>query len=176
MILITEEIQKQFFDEFETPPHIQRHCNEVARVAGILGKVLNDNGYDIDVDTMVGAARVHDMVRLWPEHDNAAADILIERGYPKEAELVRLHMKYYPYSPVDELGEQDVLCLSDRVVREDEYVGIDRRFQYLIDKPGTTPELAKLIRESGEFTKGFIKEIEAVIGAGFDELLKKPEE
>ena len=38
---ITEREQHLLFDEYNTPLHVQRHCNEVARVAGILAEALD---------------------------------------------------------------------------------------------------------------------------------------
>ena len=47
---ITEEEQQALFQEYNTPPHVQRHCNEVARVSKILAEALNEHGYNIDVN------------------------------------------------------------------------------------------------------------------------------
>ena len=65
---ITEREQHLLFDEYNTPIHVQRHCNEVARVAGILAEELDRHGYHIDVKLVYGAALVHDVVRPWDQH------------------------------------------------------------------------------------------------------------
>lgn len=61
---ITEREQHLLFDEYNTPIHVQRHCNEVARVAGILAEALDRHGYHIDVKLVYGAALVHDVFAL----------------------------------------------------------------------------------------------------------------
>ena len=168
--MIDKEIQKQLFDEYGTPEHVRRHCDAVADVAVKIGKALSSGGYDLDLELIEGAARVHDVARTEPKHDEVGAEYLIARGYPAEAELVRGHMKH-PFSDPGKVDEQDVICLADRVVREDEYVGIEKRIEYLLAKPGITPEGSAMIRAAMAATQIYISEIEKMIGSTLDELL-----
>lgn len=170
---ITEEEQQELFREYNTPPHVQRHCNEVARVAGLLAQALNANGYTIDVDEVVGAASVHDVVRLMDHHDVEGAKILAARNHSKEAELVLQHMHYAPFHPVDQLTEIDVLCLADRTVKENQYVGIDRRMDYLLAKPNVTEKKRIGINRVREETRILIQQIEDVIGCSLTDLFAK---
>ena len=48
--------------------------------------------------------------------------------------------------------------------KEDEYVGIDERVDYLINKPGKTAERTKILIEKREETKIFIKALEIRMG------------
>lgn len=173
--MISEQEREELFREYRTPDHIQAHCREVGRVAGVIAEELDRHGYDIDVDLVRGAGYVHDVVRLRKNHDVEGAGILADRGYLKEAKLVLHHMKYYPFNEVEDLDEQDVLCLADRTVKEDEYVGIDRRMEYLLSKPDCTPEKRKRILRARDTTRALIKQIEKVTGRDFDEMCRKPE-
>ena len=169
--MITKEIQQEMFDEYDTPPHVRRHCNAVTEAALKIGRALNAAGYGLDLELIEGAARVHDVCRTAEHHDEVGAEFLIAHGYPVEAELVRGHMTH-PFGTVEGIDELDVLCLADRVVKEDRYVGIEERMKYLLAKPKVTPEWAERIRKAMEMTQVYIHEIEAVIGTTFDDLLK----
>lgn len=170
---ITEEEQQALFREYRTPPHVQRHCNEVARVARILAETLNEHGYHLDVKEIYGAAMVHDVVRVMDRHDLEGAKILEARNHPKEADLVRRHMRYAPFHPVDALEEIDILCLADRTVKENRYVGIDERMDYLLRKPGVTEEKRQGINRARENTRQLIQQIESRIGISFRELFEQ---
>ncbi len=170
---ITKEEQQELFSEYNTPPHVQRHCNEVARVARILAENLNKHGYHIDVDEVYGAAMVHDVVRVMARHDLEGAKILEARNHPKESSLVRQHMTYSPFNAVEELEEIDVLCLADRTVREDEYVGIDRRMDYLLQKPNIDERRRAGIQRVREDTRVLIEQIEQLFGCSLMDLFAK---
>lgn len=168
--MIDKETQKLLFDEFGTPQHVRRHCDAVTDVALKIGRALNEAGFDLDLGLIEGAARVHDIARTEKNHAFAGADFLMEKGYPYEAILVRAHMKH-PFGSVGEIREQDVLCLADRVVREDEYVGIEKRVEHLLSKPGMTEEGAVKMKAVMSATQDYIHDVEKIIGVTFDELL-----
>ena len=42
MKIIDKAEQEKLFSMYETPEHVQLHCNEVARVAGLIGEALNE--------------------------------------------------------------------------------------------------------------------------------------
>ena len=92
---------------------------------------------------------------------------------PHEAELVRRHMTYHPFNHADRFKEIDILCLADRLVKEDCYVGLDERMQYLIDKPGKTPARTERILKAKAHTQGIIDELEEVLGITLAELCHK---
>lgn len=167
---ITEREQHLLFDEYNTPIHVQRHCNEVARVTGILAEALDRHGYHIDVKLVYGAALVHDVVRPWDQHAIEGGKILARIGFPKEAELVRRHMTYGPFHRVEDLEEIDVLCLADRTVKENHYVGIDIRMDYLLKKPNMTEQKKEKINQARESTRLLIHQIEGVLDCTFEQL------
>lgn len=173
--MIDKETQKRLFDEFGTPEHVRRHCDAVADVAARIGGALNHAGYNLDLELIEGAARVHDIARTEKDHASAGAEFLIDKGYPHEAVLVRAHMNH-PFGSVREMREQDVLCLADRVVREDEYVGIEKRVEYLMAKPDMTAEGKKIMQSVMGETMKYIRDIEDIIGVSLEELMKKEKE
>lgn len=170
---ITEEKQQELFKEYHTPLHVQQHCNEVTRVAVLIATKLDAQGFDIDIDELRGAAMVHDVLRVEEDHDIKAANLLLSLDFPHEAELVRKHMKYFPFNSVNHFKAIDVLCLADRVVKEHSYVGLDERMQYLIDKPGKNQERTNRILEAKEHTAKIIDQLEELMGITLDELCRR---
>ena len=47
------------------------------------------------------------------------------------------------FSDFDKLDETDLVCLGDRLVKEDQYVGLNDRIDYIIHKAGNRPEVNK---------------------------------
>lgn len=169
--MIDRVTQLQLFDEYGTPEHVRKHCDAVTEVAVGIGRALNAAGRDLDLELIEGSARVHDVARTAEKHADVGAEFLIERGYPREAELVRHHMNH-PFGSLDDIDEQDVLCLADRVVREDQYVGIEKRVEYLLAKPGMTAEGAAMMKSIMGATLEYIHGVEGIIGVTFDELFR----
>lgn len=170
---ITKAVQKELFDKYKTPLHVQAHCNAVAETAKAIANALNENGYNLNVDVLYGAALVHDVLRVMDDHAIRGAEVLYDLGYMDEGDIVLQHMSYPMPNDADHLEEIDIVCIADRTVREDEYVGIDLRMQYLIEKPGANPERTRRILAAKEHTRGIINGLEDRIGMTLDDLLKK---
>ena len=83
-------------------------------------------------------------------------------------------MTYSPFHPITQATETDLVCLADRLVKEDRYVGIDERVQYIIDKAVRNghPEAEPRILEKKEELKEFVHGIEVEIHMTVDELMK----
>lgn len=170
---IDKEKQQELFAKYSTPEHVQRHCNEVARVSVLIAESLIEKGFQINVEELRGAALVHDVLRTEKDHDRLGAEVLMDMDLPQEADLVRRHMTYHPFNHAEKFQEIDILCLADRLVKEDCYVGLDERMQYLIDKPGKTPERTERILKAKAHTKEIIYELEKVLGVTLDDLCRK---
>ena len=166
---ITEEEIRRLYVRFQTPPHVIGHCREVARVATGLAEALNQHGFSFDLRLIQGAALVHDVARTQDEHWNVAADALEAMGYRDEADIVRVHM-YYSFHPIDALNEADMVCLGDRLVKEDHYVGLDERISYILHKAPNKPEIQKNILKNKEATGKLLRQIEEKIGTTLDEM------
>jgi len=131
---LTDEMIQKLYDEFGTPEHVKGHCRGVTDCAMGIAKALNKQGYDLDLDLIYGAGMIHDTARTLDEHWNVIADRLLELGYIDESKIVREHMKPTSYSDIEDMNEADMIFLGDRLVKEDKYVGIDERFNYIMEK------------------------------------------
>ena len=166
---LTTEDCNHYFEKYKTPPHIIAHCKAVSDTAVTIGSELVKHGVSLDTELLRNAGLIHDVLRMEKNHDVAAAEMLEKDGYPYEAEVIRHHMTKH-YAPVNELTESDILCLADRVVREDEYVGIDRRIDYLIYKGGYDPVKAERLEEAKIASSLWIEQLEEIMGRSLDSL------
>jgi hypothetical protein len=95
-------------------------------------------------------------------------------GYEEEAEIINAHMTYSPFSDIDKATEVDLVCLGDRTVIEDRFVGVEDRINYIVDKatrhghPEAKTEIVKYKLD----TERFVAQIEERIGVTLQELMK----
>lgn len=167
---ITKAEIEKLYEEWKTPEHVRAHCRAVAEVASKLGRKLNERGYTLDIELIYGSGLIHDVARTIENHADAGAEILERLGYADEAAIVRVHMTYPKFNPVEEIDECDLVCLADRLVKEDKYVGLDERIEYILNKAPNNEEIKEHILQSKERTRKFIEDIEKVIEENMDEL------
>jgi uncharacterized protein len=157
--------------KYHTPEHVVRHCIKVTETALKIGKALNDKGCDLDLDLIQGAGLIHDIARVEDKHWEVGAEIASELGYHQEAEIIKVHMFYNSNPNQGEINETDIICLSDRMVKEDEYVGLTNRMQYILDKFKGNQEAIERISERIKDNQAMIGRIEKIIGASIDSLV-----
>jgi len=134
---LTDRDIQSLYEEFQTPEHVRRHCRGVTQCALRIAHALiqADSRYQyLDLTLLYGAGMVHDMARKLPHHEIVAADRLQELGFLQEAAIVREHMRTMTYHEIDHIKEADLLYISDRLVQEDTFVGVEKRFEYLRNK------------------------------------------
>ncbi len=172
---ITEEEVNRLYEEFRTPPNVIAHCHAVAHVAGTIAEALDEHGFGLDLDLIRGAGLSHDVARTLARHWDVMADKLEEMGYYEESILVRNHMTGTGYNDISKVNEMDMIWLGDRLVKEDTYVGIDERFDYIIDKAvkmGAEDHVKDILVSKADMQR-LLDQIEEVIGQSVDSLFKK---
>ena len=161
---------EQLYIIHETPKHVIGHCNAVAHVAVTIGRKLNEHGYAFDLALIEGAGLAHDVARVQEEHWHVGAKILRELGYDDEADIVDVHMHRHTYD-FETLSEMDLVCIGDRLVIEDQYVGLDKRFEYIIDKAKVHyPDKIGRIEINREKLRFLLGQIEEGMGQTIDSL------
>lgn len=161
--------------DYNTPSHVIGHCVAVADVALHIGKALNDQGYSLNLELIQGAALIHDIARVEDKHWEVGSQIAADLGYAREAEIIQVHMRYTLASSASQLTETDIVCLADRVVLEDRYVGLDRRMDYVIAKAkaqGHEDAIPHILKRKKE-THSFIQDIEKTIKLSLSELMER---
>lgn len=165
---------KLLLNEYETPAHVIAHCNEVCRVAVSLAKRLNQVGYHIDIPLLEASAKLHDIARIYDKHETVGASFLEEKGYKEVADIVVQHTKYTKFNKVSDISEIDLLCIGDRTVKEDSYVGVDDRLDYIREKAIRMgrKNFVDGIEQSRKELKNYIRDIEKIIGISLDDLME----
>ena len=175
---LSREEGLKLLKEYGTPEHVIRHCKAVADTAISVGRALNEAGYQLDIDLIQGAAIIHDIARVHDKHWDVGADIARNLGFNDEADIIKVHMFYPEFSPIEKANETDMVCLGDRLVKEDQYVGLDERIDYVINKArkkGAGEDAIDNILKKKQEAGQFIKEIEQVTGKTIDDIVKGKE-
>ena len=170
---LTDADIESLYKEFQTPPHVRAHCRGVTDCAMKLAQALKDAGkFDPDFALLYGAGMIHDMARKYDHHEIVAADRLTELGFDLEADIVRGHMRIMTYHEIEHITEADLLYISDRMVLEDTFVGVQKRFDYLREKmarKGWDPD-SEIVRNNRRRAEVFVAAIEAATGRSVFEI------
>lgn len=172
---LTREECFALLEQHKTPPHVVRHCVAVTLTALKTARALNDCGYHLNLDLIQAAGLIHDIARVEDKHWEKGAEIAENLGYPEEAQIIKKHMFYDGFSDIEEVNETDLVCLGDRLVKEDKYVGLDERMDYIIQKArsqGNIEAEAKILERKKDAQR-FIDQIEAAIGMPLDQLMEQ---
>lgn len=149
---------------YGTPDNVIVHCQTVTEVALRIGAKLKEQGLPIDLELLEGAALLHDIARTEENHSVKGAKIAIRHGYHKTGRLIKRHMFYICDPHHDTIDEQDILCLADRMVKEDRYVGLEARMQSVLEKFADDPEGRGRIQKRLEENQVLRDRIETIIG------------
>lgn len=161
-------------EQYHTPPHVVRHCIAVTDTALKIANALNQKGYNLNLELIQGAGLIHDIARVEEQHWEVGSQIAKAHGYDQEAEIIKVHMFYPCFSDIDHINETDLVCLGDRLVKEDQYVGLDKRIDYVIAKVKAQGhgDAEKRILEKKKEARKLIDGIEQVIGQPLDQLME----
>lgn len=162
----------ELLDRYRTPPHVQRHCIAVANVAVAVARSLNENGFELSLPLIRAAGLLHDIARVQEEHWNRGADFALQLGFCEEANIIRGHMFHSFPREFEALSEVDMVCLGDRLVKENEFVGLDVRMDYILSKAAySNRNVQQIIREEMERTRCIIRQIELLVGTSLTEIV-----
>ncbi len=170
---LTQEECFALLEREETPERVIRHCCKVSEVATLIGQELNRQGLNFDIDLIRVSGMLHDISRAKEDHWSVGAEILESLGYPKEAYIIKHHMSHTPTTRLSLLTELDLICLADRTVLEDTFVGLDKRMDYVINKAKDFPDAIPIILAKKTITQDIIKKIEVKINMTLKELIAK---
>lgn len=166
---------ESLLSEYGTPNHVKGHCRAVAKTAYLIAAALNRAGFDLDLDVILSSGLLHDIARVEDRHWDVGADLMEQLGYQREAEIIRVHMFYDPFSDLSKVTETDLVCLGDRLVKEDAYAGLDERMEYILNKAKRNgkPDAVPFILAKKKDTRRFMDQIEAKIGISIDALMEQ---
>jgi len=171
-VIPARETCMELLRSYETPPHVVRHCIAVCDVAVRIAKALTEKGEALDLTLLEAASLLHDIARVEENHGIKGAQVAEKHGYHQVAKLIKCHMFYATDPYKEKVTEQDLLCLADRMVKEDEYVGLEDRMKYVLDKLADAGIDTERVRNRLEENRLIKDKIEAIIGKTIDSLMK----
>ncbi|NLM15610.1 MAG: HD domain-containing protein [Clostridiaceae bacterium] len=157
---LTKELCLELIATAGTPEHVIRHSEAVAKEAERIGITLAKSGLNLDIDLIIRSALLHDVARTKKSHCKVGENWISALGYRKEAEIVGGHCDNYLFEIPDELA---VLIVADRIVSEDEVVGLHERIKRQAAK-FKTEEAKKKLTQVLEITEKNIETINRICG------------
>jgi putative nucleotidyltransferase with HDIG domain len=106
---------------------VVHHSRKVAEVAVEIASMLLRNGVELNLELVLAGALLHDLAKGQPNHAAAGAAALRAMNLPRVASVVRSHTDFDFVS--NRLDENAIVFLADKLVRGDEVVSIEQRFQ-----------------------------------------------
>lgn len=151
------------------PENVVAHCIRVSEKAVEMGESLVEAGVELDMGFLESAALLHDLGRCRTHgirHGVAGAKILV--CYPRYARVCESHIGGgIPASEAADLGleekdfipetiEEKLICLADKLTREDEYVDIDGAEIIFKEKLGDGHPSVKRIRDLWDWYRSLL--------------------
>jgi putative nucleotidyltransferase with HDIG domain len=161
----------KMLQDYGTPANVVMHCKAVANAGLKMAFALNKKGFYLNTTLVLSAGLLHDIARVSEEHWNVGADYVLQSGYFKEAEIIRQHMHHSHDIDPQKLKEIDMVCLGDRLIMEDSYVGLDARMDYAIRKAGGVKWIEDIINEKREINRVLIQNIENILEISIETLI-----
>lgn len=132
-------------DKYQTPDHIILHSRKVWEVGKVLGEGLLRLNHPADLSLIRASCLLHDIGK-YPcildgtgHHDIRGEQILEAEGLPSIARIVGQHVILRSEIEAP-LKEEHIVYYADKRVVHDEVVSLDKRFLYLKQTYGKTPE------------------------------------
>ena len=104
------------------------HGIAVAGVAMALGRALNAQGCNLDLDLLNNSALLHDLAKGLPQHEVRGAEMVRNLGLGGLAGIVAVHTDIPPPDS-GEITEKEVVCLADKLVQGSRLVSVGQRFE-----------------------------------------------
>lgn len=147
---------RELWDFHDMLPNIRAHSLLVARVAAFLAERGRERGFDVDVATVRASALLHDLaktytIRYGGSHSQLGASWVMEHtGNPRIAQGV-MHHVFWPFE-ADLARDFAPLCVlyGDKRVAHDQLVGMDERFEDLMERYGMSEAIRARILATHE--------------------------
>ena len=140
-----------------------RHSRKVAEVAHCIAAALVRTGLALNLDLVHAAALLHDLAKGQADHAAAGAAILRAMHDPQVAAIVAAHTDL-DFSSA-RLDEKAIVYLADKLVRGEERVTIDQRFQPALDRFRNNSAAFEAATRRMQTAKEVLLAVEARLGA-----------
>lgn len=146
------------------------HGQAVAKVACSLARALVENGNTLDVDVVYNGGLLHDVAKGQPKHEARGAEMMRMIGLEQLADVVGSHRDALPVAP-EKLGEKEVVCLADKLVRGSQLVSVRDRFGEKLTLYKDDPEACRAIRSRMDTAIALQRAVEEATAKTLEQLL-----
>lgn len=158
-----DECESILRELFRVHENIVEHSFAVADVAGSICDSLISSGYQMDKEVITAAALLHDMAKGETYHEQKAASVLTEMGFPEIASIVARHTDI-ECSNQTPISSAEILYLSDKLVKGNTLVSVSERFQSSLEKFGHDPEIRQKIETRMEHARIIMNKVGCAVG------------
>lgn len=166
----------RLWDKYGMLSNIRAHSRAVARVALDVAERAVALGHAVDLPALEAASLLHDVAKTYTIlHGGAhaqlgAAWVREETGRPDLAQAVLFHVSWPwtggPLAPeTDPLRLPLLVSYADKRARHDEVVGLEERFEDLLERYGDTEEHRALILANREQAVAYERALTALVGS-----------
>lgn len=150
---------------------VREHCAAVASAALRIGSALKRSGHELDLDSIVAGALLHDIAKGSPDHARAGGRLLRDRGFYEVARIVEAHMEIRS-ADSPHIYPDEVVYLADKLIEESRYIPLITRRRRLMNKLGHDIKACAAVHERIENAKKIQRKIEKNVGKTIQEILK----
>ncbi len=142
---------------------VVRHSRLVAKVAQRIADALVRSGLTLNVELVQAGALLHDLAKGWPEHASVGAELLRSMDFSRVATVVGAHTDLdFSGGGIDESA---IVYLADKLVRGEELVTIDQRFQPALERFRDDPAALRAAQSRMATVKAVALAVETRLGA-----------
>ena len=128
--------------------NIVAHSIQVSRVSLLLADRMQTAGITLNRELLQAAALLHDITKTrsfetGEMHTETGGELLHLRGYPEVGHIVRQHVRLDSYSAAGPPTEAEIVNYADKRVLHDHVVSLNRRMEYIVQRYGTNPQVAR---------------------------------
>lgn len=128
------------------PEHIVKHSEKVALVSLFLGCFLKEAGENIDLQSLVVGALLHDIkkyesILTGVDHALLGYQIFKKMGYEKIANIIKAHIRLETNPSETPLTEEELVHYADKRVMHEKIVSLRERFEDLKIRYGKNKEI-----------------------------------
>jgi len=125
----------KLWDKYNLPKSKRIHSELISQIALFLGKKLQEQGIDVNLELLTTACLLHDIDKNTPKkksekHPDSAVRILLKEGMKEVSDIVKTHSLHSILDKKDppRTWEQKLLYLADKMVKH-KFIGVDKRFE-----------------------------------------------
>ena len=158
-----------------TPANVVEHCRAVAAVGERLAASLEPRLPALDVALVRAGCLLHDLARLQHDHARVAQELFTNFGLPRLAAVIGQHMvieSRFPGAPG--VTEEELVYLADKLVAEDEFVGLDERQARALRKARSGVDAAGSVRARIGDARTIAGKVAATLGEPLEAVLGEP--